>query len=128
MPFYEIIYENGEHSIAENVGDDGALSGIKEQHRRAVSGELGGPAGQPAQRIKRVLVFDMHPASFTPLVTTDDAAAAVASVATGDLIDVEVAAQVVRGLRSPVVVSEPHESNYKMTPNRELAASAWEDN
>lgn len=61
--FYEVIYETGAHAVLYGVESD-VLEGLAEQHRRAKEGEDGGPAGHPAERVKRVLVYDEHPGSY----------------------------------------------------------------
>ena len=133
MPYYEIIFENGEHSIMFADNDAECLLGVGEQHRRAKAGELGAqplspsnsPATHSAQRIKRVLKYDTHPADFNVVVTVDDVRAAVDAVAIGDLVSAEQAAAAIRDLRSPLVMSSPHDSNYKQVESAELASTLW---
>ena len=131
MPFYEVIFENGEHSIIEG-DDDSVLSGVKEQHRRATAGEVGGPAGVQAVRVKRVLKYDEHPGSLyeSQAVPAKDVekwfADAVKKNQMGDLVSVP---QLVAALRDGVgslVVSGPHDTNYKMKEAAELDAKDWE--
>lgn len=122
MPYYELIFENGEHSIACYVDDAEALTAVGEQHRRAIAGEAGGAAGtrHAAQRVKRVLVYDMHPSEYSSQVTVDAAVEALKSKAVGDLVNPMDIPNVMRELASPMVTSAPHESNYKMQEIREL--------
>ena len=61
MPFWEVIYETGNMSVISVDDEKAAKAGLAEQHRRARDGEVGGPTGHPAERIKRVLVYDTHP-------------------------------------------------------------------
>jgi hypothetical protein len=133
MPFYETIFENGSHSVAEYDSDDQAMQAISEHHRRATAGERGNPEdptgkikAQPAARIARVLVYDTHPVEHAVVVTTEDVVKAVTANAVGDMVDPLVAAAAVRDLTSPLVESGPHESNYKQEEGREL--EGWEVN
>ena len=43
--YYELIYENGEVSVANYDTDDVALEAIEEQHNRAKTGGKNGPQG-----------------------------------------------------------------------------------
>jgi hypothetical protein len=61
--YFEVIYETGAHAVVHGTEEE-VLGGLTEHHRRATEGELGGPAGQPAERVKRVLVYDEHPGSY----------------------------------------------------------------
>lgn len=131
MPFLEVIYENGEHSIV-NDDDGNAINGIKEQHRRATQGEPGGPAGQQAVRIKRVLRYDEHPGSLyeSQAVSQNELKKwlddAIKEHSVGDLVSVpEVIASLRNGV-DPLVVSGPHESNYKAKEAEELDSELWE--
>jgi len=129
--FYETIFENGLHTVASYDNDEEALRAIKEHHRRAVSGETGGPAGHPAERIKRVLVYERHPDDYgqTGTVNVNHLNEAVAvfmeEKALGGLVSVNEAAAMIRDLSDPVVDSSPHESNYLMTESRELSPDGW---
>ena len=80
MPFYETIFETGEHSVAEYADDDEALSAARAHHERATKGEPGrgestprndlGEDGQrqvmdyPAERVVKLLKYDEHPATY----------------------------------------------------------------
>lgn len=128
MPFYEVIYETGEYSIMQCDSDEEALSGVAEQHRRAMSGQAGGPGGWPATRVARVLKYDDHPGELlaSGMVSVKDAKAAVDSVAMGDQVSVWEVSAAMRDLCSPLVEGEPHDSNYKAKETSELDASKWE--
>lgn len=69
MPFYEICYETGRMSVAEYASDEEAQSALKAHNDRAVNGELGGPIGQPAERIAAVYVYKQHPNDFNDVQT-----------------------------------------------------------
>lgn len=66
MPFYETVYETGRMSVACYEDDEEAKRAIGEHHGRAVSGQPGGPLGQPAERIAAVYVYDRHPNEYNP--------------------------------------------------------------
>ncbi len=134
MAYFEVIYENGEHSVigSPEATEEDALKGIKEQHRRATAGESGGPAGQQAVRVKRVLVYDEHPGALyesqaVPVeVVQNWFKNAVSENQVGDLVSVP---QLVAALRNGVdsmVVSGPHESNYKAQEASEIKSDKWE--
>lgn len=78
MPkFYEVIYETGNMSVLSVDNEDDAKDALKEQHKRAMQGKPGQlessssphpftgeyqPQTHAAERVKRVLVYDQHPA------------------------------------------------------------------
>ena len=129
MPFYEVIYETGEYSVLTADSDDEAMKHVKEQHRRAMEGELGGPGNWPATRVARVLKYDEHPGDFTEsgMVSVKDAKAALDSVAMGDQVSVWEVAAAIRDLSNPLVPeSDAHESNYKAPEAAELEAKLWQ--
>lgn len=111
MPTYEVIYETGNHSLADYTNDVEALSTLKAHHDRATKGEEGGPSEHKAERIVKVLVYDSHPVDFVPPVY-------VASSVEG--LPVNEALASLAELASPLVNSAPHESNFKMPEVREL--------
>ena len=131
MPFYEVIYENGEHSVISG-DDDSVLSGIKEQHRRAMNGEPGGPAGVQAVRIKKVLKYAEHPGSLyesqaVPAeVVKNWLDEAVANNQVGDLVSVPEVIASIRASQDPMQVTGPHESNFKMKEEKALDSKKWE--
>lgn len=133
MPFYEIIYETGENSIAFYDEDAEAVSAVKAHHDRALAGEKfqtrspqDTPAG-PAIRIKRVFKYDRHPADLTEagIIDTSTATAVIEKVAQGDLVSVHELTAAIRDELDPMVESAPHESNYKMTEVAELDPATW---
>jgi len=62
--YYEVIFETGTHSVMSGESDEEVVAALQNHQARAEAGELGGPAGQPAERIKEVLVYDKHPADY----------------------------------------------------------------
>lgn len=131
MPFYEVIFENGEHSVISG-DDDSVLSGIKEQHRRAMSGEPGGPAGVQAIRVKKVLKYDEHPGSLyeSQAVPTEVLnnwlSEAVAENQVGDLVSIPEVIASIRRAGDPMQISGPHDSNFKMAEAKQLDSKKWE--
>lgn len=125
--FYEIIYETGAHSVAQYDSDEEAMSAITAHNERAVNGEIGGPSGHNAERIKRVYVYDRHPVTEgeSQAVTIDQIHAAIDAavdmVAVGDMVSVPEIAAAVRDITSPTVNSGPHESNFAADSVRELS-------
>lgn len=128
MPFYEVIYENGRVSVMETDTEAEMLEGVAEQHRRALAGEVGGPHGGAAERIKRVLEYDCHPNDYNPtqkLSNNDIQSAVSATLKSKDDASLY---DVIEGLRDevhPMVSSAPHESNFKMKEVNEIVPVLW---
>ena len=128
MPFYEIVYETGRMSVAEYADDAEAQSAIKNHHDRAVSGQIGGPVGQPAERIAAVYVYDKHPNEFNPAQTASadvvkkEVAALVDSMKDENgVVAVDLLAMEVRGLSHPMDMSRKgFASFYRMKENKSL--------
>lgn len=148
MPYYEVIYETGNYSVAFYDSDEEAISALSAHHTRAKEGESATPASTPrsdlgpadmaaipgrqewpAERIKRVLVYEQHPANFGQgnLTDADSLNAAIKEATTPDGIEVGKVAAGVRASASPVVVDKTsrHDTNYKMKEARELEGG-WE--
>jgi hypothetical protein len=128
--FYEVIYETGTHSIISADSDEEALRGLNEHHRRAVSGETGGPPGHPAERIKKVLKYERHPMelSLNTNMKSDELKTMVSDIidskTLGDEVSVPEVLAAIRELTSPVVVNnDPHESDYIEHESGELHGS-----
>jgi hypothetical protein len=132
MPYYEIVYEPGNHSLAHYESDEEATNALNAHHERAKTGEAGitGSGGPewPAERIARVFVYDNHPADFGvgQKVKADDVISQVSSMADADgLVNAPEAAAAVRASTSPFVEpSEAHGSIYAMPETHELN---WEN-
>lgn len=87
MKHAEVIYETGAHSIMSVDDEDEFRGGLLEQHKRAVNGEPGSAqdweerydvtedqkraafaiASRPAERVKRIIMYDRHPADLVPV-------------------------------------------------------------
>jgi hypothetical protein len=126
VPYYEVITEPGTSMVMEAENDETALRGIKEHHARATRGEAGGPTGHPAERVKRVLVYDEHPGSYgrSQAFSKDEVTATLKEIE-GDVIYVPELIQKLRDMTSPLTATPPHESSFKMEQVRELKAKNW---
>lgn len=121
--FYEVIYENGEVSVAEYATDEEALKAVTEQHNRAKAGLKNGPQEAPASRITRVLVYPNHPGSYSGGgLAADEVQSAIKDMLKGvDVVDVQQLGVAVSSLNHPMKDAEnPHDSRFKQTEEREL--------
>ena len=150
MPYYEVIYETGNHSVAQYADDDEANAALKAHHDRATSGQLGTPQSMPrndlsdadlalagttqwpAERITRIFKYDNHPGDWGvgQSIATDNLALETQSMIQaldkdGTVQVQELAAQI-RDMTNPQVAvrESPHDSNYKMESTGELPAPA----
>ena len=129
MPFYEITYETGRASVACYEDDAEALSATGEQHRRALSGEPGGPLGVPAERIAKVRVYSKHPNEYNPegtmsaeVVGKEVQGLVKALADENGVVSLFVLSQAVHNLAHPMAKKEgPFDSNFRMEEDRELA-------
>lgn len=130
MPeFAEIIYETGTKSVVSVDNREDMLEGLKEQHNRALNGQVGGPTGHPAERIKRVLIYDDHPGNLNPDATlsSDEIKQHVNELlkASGDVINLNELASQIRDISNAHVPTEhPHDSQYKMEPKETIDFSS----
>jgi hypothetical protein len=134
MSYYEVIYETGAHSVVS--GDEKeVLKGLKEQHRRAVNGEPGGPAGQPAERVKTVLKYDKHPNDFSDNLTAEVATKELTELVKANadengVVGSGVLASAARSLNSPVdhaaLEKSRHASMFKAKEVATLDSKGWE--
>ena len=132
MPYYEVIFETGDHSIAFAESEEEMRQGLEVHHERAKAGMQGGPAGHRAERVKRVLEYDRHPADYGVTMTHDAATVSkalnesISKVTDPDgKVHVPALNPELSQLTSPVALrSGPHDSSYKAKEVRELD---WED-
>jgi hypothetical protein len=129
MGFYEVIFENGDHSVITGT-DDEVVSFATEHTRRAKAGEPGGPTGEPASRVKRVLAYSGDPGdlSANPHLSKDVAKSTVAeavknSTDENGVVDMNRLANLL--IPQAITTSPPHESNYSAQEDNELDASLW---
>jgi hypothetical protein len=131
MPHYETIFEDGSYSIASYKNDEEALQAITAHHERATKGEpalLSDPEGRvKATRIVKVLKYDEPPGDLLEAqVLPEDQVKKELETAISDstkdgVTDLRELAARIRDLSNPLVVSEPHESNYKAKETEELS-------
>lgn len=99
-----------------------ALSGMAEQHRRAMAGELAGPQGGPANRIVKGLTYSQHPDNYNPgdSLTKDELKKLMSTLLDqladeNGVVPVGALSAEVRGLTHPMKrETEAHESKFKM--------------
>lgn len=128
---YEIVYEDGSHSVANYKDDEEALSAVQTHHNRATKGE---PAllSDPEQRVKatrivKVFAYDNPPGDLleAQMLPADEVEAQLKELlkisTENDVVHVPTLAAHVRDLTNPFVDSAPHESNYKAEEAREVA-------
>lgn len=140
--YAEIIYETGNSSVAYYENNAEMQEALAEHHKRAVTGQPG--TGQSAvrndlapednrigtwvaERIKKVYLYDEHPATFgeDQLMTTDDLKkavdAAVEEHGMNDLVPVQAIAASIRDMSSPLVRDpKVFETKYKAPETEEL--------
>lgn len=135
MPFYEIIYETGAHSLASYDTDAEAAAAADSHNSRAVTGQPSGSdyityseAGDPiatkappAERVVKVLKYEEHPAEYNiaQTLSKEDAVKevkkAIDNLTVADQVSAPELAGAIRDLTTPLIPdSGPHESNYKM--------------
>jgi hypothetical protein len=126
---YEVIFENGDHSVMSGTEDD-VVAFATEHTRRAKAGEPGGPSGEPASRIKRVLEYDGDPGdlSANPHLSKDVAASTIkeatkAATDSNGVVDMVALSQSL--VPQAITPSGPHESNYAAEEKAELDPSLW---
>lgn len=131
MPFYEVIFEAGDHSVMQADSEDEIVAALAEQHQRAKSGLPGGPAGHRADRVTRCFVYDEHPGDDKHVVEVDPKAAVSRFKEVLDSNDVTAEGnanlqELARQLVPPVVLDTPvHESNYAYKETGELDPTSW---
>lgn len=145
MPFAEIIYETGNKSVAYYDTEDEMRSALEAHHLKAINGEPATPQSElrndltpgesrigtwVAERIKKVLLYDEHPATFGEeqlidvgelKATVDDA---IAESEMNGVVHVHTIAAVIRDMSNPLVTNPTaHESQYKAPETSELDMS-----
>jgi len=152
MPFYEIVYETGRHSVANYKDDAEAAQALSTHHSRAVSGTTSTPtstprtdldpndpslpsaqAEWPAERISAVFKYDNHPADYlagqeiSAADLTRSITSMVGALEQDGTVSVPQLAAQIRDLTNPTTLGqrEPHDSNYRMEATGQLDPSAW---
>ena len=131
--YYELIFEDGSHSVACYDSDEEAVSAAEAHHARAMEGGRSlesEPNSPPAIRVAKMLKYEDHPQDLTqsqalPVGEVKKSFdAALKELSQGDLVSIPELTAVVRDMTNPMVVSGAHESNYKAEELEELKG-AW---
>lgn len=141
MPFYEVITEPGNRSVMFAESDEEALSGLENHHERAIKGEPGRGKSTPrtdlepgapqvmdypAERVKRVLVYDRHPADYNEDMTMSSEVLKkeLDGLLKGEkVVNVMEFAAKIRDLTNPIFNEDEigrHDSQYRMKESKEL--------
>jgi len=129
MQYAEVLFETGSKSIMSFEDEDELKGFLSEHHRRAVEGEAGGPTGQPAERVKKVLLYDNHPGdNDNTMVNASNISTLVSGMSKKGELDGYQLMAAIRDEMSPVypVDQGKHESFYKTSDNGELDLSFLE--
>lgn len=131
MPFFEVVFETGDKSVAFYESDDEARRALEAHHARAINGEAGGPTGRPAERVKHVLKYDQHPAdhNLTNTLSSDELKKALPDViekaSMGGEVSIPMVAAGIRNLTDVHTAPDHrHDSQYKMKETGKLEG-AW---
>lgn len=125
-----MIYETGAHSVACYDTDDEALSATGAHNDRAKNGGRSlesEPTSPPAERVKRILKYDRHPADYgmDQTVSTEvfhsELDPIIVASTNGGVVDLNAMRAAIRELSSPLKEKEDaHDSNFKMPEDSEL--------
>jgi hypothetical protein len=121
--YAEVIYEPGSKSVMSYETEDELKAALLEHHNRAKNGDLGGPAGGPAERIHKVFTYDEHPADKSPKLDAEAIKTLIDGMAdNNDTLDHNQLISAIRDEASPVYPLDQgrHHSMYKQDGN-ELA-------
>jgi hypothetical protein len=122
MAFYEVIYEDSTYSVAQYADDDEAVLAVGAHHERA---KAGGPALESspevgkAVRVVKLFRYERDPGSATEdQALSEDVAKkevedALKNSTHDGVTDLRELSARIRDISNPLVVSGPHESNYK---------------
>lgn len=132
MPFYEIITEPGTSMIANYENDEEAIGAIKAHHNRAINGDVGGPTGHPAERIVKVLKYDVHPGDYGEegVIPVDQVAPLMESYTENGLLNVDKFSAALKNQVSPLVNDKNasrHDSRFVMPESESLDPSLWQN-
>jgi hypothetical protein len=131
MPYYEIITEPGSSMVANYENDEEAIGAVKAHHARAVNGDVGGPTGHPAERIVKVLKYEVHPGDYGSAgVIPVDQLSAIATQHTKDgLLNVDTFSAALRNQVSPLRNDDNanrHDSRFVMPETESLDPALWQ--
>ena len=128
MPYYEMIFEVGTHSILNASTDEEVINAAKEQHQRAKSGLPNGPAGDRADRVVRILKYDNDPGDIPQAQPAKDVKARLADLVaehTDANGNVNLTALSTLVEERAVLDTPVHESNYAAPSTGELDPKSW---
>ena len=124
MPYFELIYETGNHSVAEYADENEAVAACNAHTARAMAGETGGPTGHPAERVSRCLMYEAHPADYMSDMSAskDEVLALVKSLAdkNGVVSFPALIAELNEQMHCMVNERAAHDSSFKMPELKEL--------
>jgi hypothetical protein len=126
--FAEMIYETGSKSVGCYADEAEVLAAAKAHHDRAKNGESGSDAGNPAERIVRIELYDKHPNDL-PEPSAEVVAEEMKKLKVTSDDTVMTLAAKVRDLASPVVLdpdAKRHDSLYKMEATKVLT-EGWDN-
>lgn len=132
MPFYEIITEPGTSMIANYENDEEAIAAVSAHHKKAITGEVGGPTGHPAERIVKVLKYEVHPGDYGSegVIPVDQVAPLMESYTQNGLLNVDEFSAALRHQVSPLI-DDPnasrHDSRFVMQETSSLDPSLWQN-
>jgi len=115
MPYYEILYETGAHSVADYADDEEMFAAVGAHHARALAGEKGldVPGGHNAERVVKVLKYDGHPGEGVEVSAKEVKKLVDEHLTDAGGVDLLSLSQAARDLASPTVEGKAHDSNYK---------------
>jgi hypothetical protein len=127
--FLEVVYETGRMSVMEVDSVEEGMEGLRVHHQKALSGQPGGPLGQPAERVAAVYQYDKHPNNYndeqtlSAEVATKTISELIKDSAEDGVISIDQLALSVRGLSHPMNPTEDIQgfaSRYKMKESKKL--------
>lgn len=129
--YAEIIYETGSKSVVKVDSESELREALEVQHRRAIQGQAGGPGNHAAERVKRVLFYDEHPADYNPgaTVSVEKLTQLMGDASVAGEVSVAQVDALVRDEASPVYPQDQgrHESIYKAPETGEMDLSFLEE-
>lgn len=110
IPYAEVIYEPGSKSLMCIEDEDELKAALLDHHNRARSGDVGGPAGGPAERVHKVILYNDHPGEDRTDIPADTLSTLASNVKSSDQL-----VSAIREELSPVYPQDQgrHNSMYK---------------
>lgn len=129
--YYELIFESGAHSVASYESEEEMLQAVGAHHERAINGLDGGPSGNSAERLVKVLEYgDKHPgdgfANQSADVIKKEVDAALKALDDGGTVDVMALSEAVKEIGNPTTAGTGrHDSMFKAQESNEFTAESW---